>query len=85
MGAGGQSHDPALGKKGYSFYRRLGGPLGLSGVVPKNSPTFAFDPRTVQLVASCYTDYVTPALFIMYSSLIVAQEIKFLAIMELKC
>jgi hypothetical protein len=39
----------------YPLYRRLGGPQGLSGQVRKNSP-LGFDPRTVQIVASRYTD-----------------------------
>ena len=40
----------------YQFYRRLGGPQGWSGRVPKISPTLGFDPHTVQPVASRYTD-----------------------------
>jgi hypothetical protein len=45
----------------YALYRRLGGPQGRSGRVRKMSPPPGFDPRTVQLVASRYTDYVIPA------------------------
>jgi len=46
------------------LYRRLGGPQGRSGQVWKTSPTPEFDLRTVQPVASRYTDYVTwPTLF----------------------
>jgi hypothetical protein len=44
------------GKTQYPFYRRLGGPQGPSGLVRKTSPTPGLDPRTVQLVASRYTD-----------------------------
>jgi hypothetical protein len=40
-------------------YRRLGGPQGRSGQVRKISPPPGFDPRTVQPVASCYTDWAT--------------------------
>jgi len=40
----------------YPLYRRLGGPQGWSGQVRK---TQGFDPRTVQPVASRYTDYAT--------------------------
>jgi len=47
------------GKTRYPFYRRLGGPLDRSGQVRKISPPPGFDPRTVQPVASRYTDYAT--------------------------
>ena len=45
------------GKTRYSLYRRLGGPQGRSGQVRKISPSPGFDPRTVQPVASLYTDW----------------------------
>ena len=45
------------GKTRYPLYRRLGGPQGRFGQVRKNSPPLGFDPRTVQPVASRYTDY----------------------------
>ena len=45
----------------YPFYRRLGGPQGRSGQVQKISPPPGFDPRTVQRVASHYTDWAIPA------------------------
>jgi len=48
-----------LGKTWYPFYRRLGGPQGRSGQVRKISPPPGFDPRTIQPVASRYTDYAT--------------------------
>jgi len=48
-----------LGKTRYPLYRRLGGPQGRSGQVRKISPPPGFDPRTVQSVASRYTDYAT--------------------------
>jgi hypothetical protein len=38
----------------------LGGPQGRSGRLPKISPPPGFDPRTVQPVASRYTDYDIP-------------------------
>ena len=40
----------------YPFYRRLGGPEGWPGRVQKISPVPEFDPRTVQPLASPYTD-----------------------------
>ena len=65
MGVGDQRHSPAvspLGKENrYSLYRRLGGPQGRSGRVRKNSPSPGFDPRSVQPVASRYTDWAIPA------------------------
>jgi len=60
MGVGGQRHAPAAlppGKIRYSLYRWLGGPQGRSGRVRKRYPPPAFDPRTLQPVASRYTDY----------------------------
>ena len=59
MGVGGQHHAPAAlppGKTRYPLYRRLGRPQGRSGRVRKISPPPGFDPRTVQPVASRYTD-----------------------------
>jgi hypothetical protein len=56
---GGQRHAPAAlppGMTQYALYKRLGGPQGRSGRVLKISPPLEFDPRTVQLVASRYTD-----------------------------
>jgi hypothetical protein len=47
------------GKTSYSLYRRLGGPQGRSGQVRKISPPLGFDARTVQPVASRYTDWAT--------------------------
>jgi len=45
------------GKTRYALYRRLGGAQGRSGHVRKISPPPGFNPRTVQPVASRYTDY----------------------------
>ena len=45
------------GNTRYSLYRRLARPQDRSGLVRKISPPPAFDPRTVQLVASRYTDW----------------------------
>ena len=45
----------------YPLYWRPGGPEGPSGRVRKFSTTSGFDSWTVQPVASCYTDYPTPA------------------------
>ena len=50
-------------KTRYALYRRLGGPQDRSGQVRKISPPPGFDPRTVQPVASRYTDY-----FLLYRS-----------------
>jgi hypothetical protein len=47
------------GKTRYPLYRRLGGPQGRSGQVRKISPPPGFEPRTVQPVASRYTDWAT--------------------------
>ena len=62
MGVGGQRHAPAAlppGKTRYPLYRRLGAPQGRSGQVWKISPPPGSDSRTVQPVASRYTDYAT--------------------------
>ena len=64
MGVGGQLHAPAAlpsGMTRYRLYMRLGRPQGRSGRVWKISPRAGFDPRTVQLVASRYTDHAIPA------------------------
>jgi hypothetical protein len=63
MGLGGQGQASAAlppGKTRYSLCRRLGGSQGRSVRVRKISSPPGFDPRTVQLVASPYTDYATP-------------------------
>jgi hypothetical protein len=49
------------GKTRYPLYRSLGGPQGQSGQVQKISPPPGFDPWTVQLIASRYTDWAIPA------------------------
>jgi hypothetical protein len=64
MRVGGQRHAPAAlppEMARYPLYRRLVRPQGRSGRVLKISPPPGFDPRTVQLVASRYTDYAIPA------------------------
>jgi hypothetical protein len=61
---GGQCPAPTTlppGKTWYPLYRRLGGPQGQPGQVQKFSPPLGFDPRTVQLVVSHYTDWAIPA------------------------
>ena len=63
MEVGGQRHAPAALPPGtirYLFYRRLGGPQGRSGRAENLAPS-GIDPRTVQPVASRYTDWATPA------------------------
>ena len=64
---GGHLHKPAALLTGmtrwYPLYRRVGGPQCRPGRVRKNlpPPQPEFDPRTVQPVTSCYTDYAIPA------------------------
>ena len=48
-------------KTRHPLYRRQGRPQGRSGRVRKISPPQGFDPRTVQPVASRYTDWAIPA------------------------
>jgi hypothetical protein len=59
MEVGGHRHAPAAlppGKRLYPLYRRLGGLQDLSGRCGKSRPLPGFNPRTVQPVASRYTD-----------------------------
>jgi hypothetical protein len=79
MGVGGQRHAPAAlppGKTRYPMYMRLDGPQGRSGRVWKISPQPGFDPRTVQPVASRYTDYATPA-HMLETEVCVTTELRF--------
>ena len=58
-----ERHAPAAlppGKIRYPLYGRLGGSQGRSGRVWKISLPPGFDPRTVQPVASRYTDWAIP-------------------------
>ena len=59
-GVGGQHHAPAAlppGKTRYPLYRKLGGPSGPVWTCAENlASPLGFDPRTVQPVASRYTD-----------------------------
>jgi len=48
------------GKTRYPLYRRLGGPQGQCGRARNISPPPGSDPRTVQPVASHYTDCAIP-------------------------
>jgi hypothetical protein len=52
-------HSLPPGKTRYPLYRRLGEPQGQFGQVWKILPPPGFDPRTIQPVASRYTDYTT--------------------------
>jgi hypothetical protein len=64
MGVGGQRHAPAAlppGETRYILYRRLGGLQDRSGRVRKISLPPGFDPRTIQPVASRYTDWAISA------------------------
>ena len=89
-GVGGQRHAPAAlltGKSKCPLYRRLGGPHGRSGRVRNISPPQGFDCRTVQPVASRYTDSAIPAHTLLmakfkYSS---SSRIVFLHKCETKC
>jgi hypothetical protein len=47
-------------RPGTPLYRRMGGPQGQSGRVRKISTAPGLDPRTVQPVASRYTDSAIP-------------------------
>jgi hypothetical protein len=63
-GVSGQRHAPVAlprVKARYILYRRLGGRQGRSGRVRDMSPPLGFDPRTVQPVATCYTDWAIQA------------------------
>jgi len=59
------------GKTRYPFYRRMGGPQGRSGRAKNPVPT-GIQSRTVQLVASHYTDWATqPMSNVLYKLLII--------------
>jgi hypothetical protein len=61
---GEKRHAPAAltpGKTQYPLYRKLGGTQGQAGQVRKISLPTEFDPRTVQPVASRYTDWAIAA------------------------
>ena len=63
MEVGGQRNSPASlppGKTQCQLYRRIVKPQDRSGRLRKMSPPPEFDPRTSQLVASRYIDYVIP-------------------------
>ena len=82
MMVGGQHHAPAAlppGKTRYPLFRRLGGPQCRSGRARKTSPPQGFDPRTVQSVASRYTDCAIPdpCLFMIYNVTHFLQEVNF--------
>ena len=70
MGLGVQRHVPRRftpeKETRYPLYRRLGGPQGRCGQVRKISPPPGFDSRTVQPVASRYTDYATQPTILYY-------------------
>ena len=60
---GGQRHAPTalpMGKIRYPLYGRQGEPRGRSGRVRQISPPPGFDLRSVQPVASRYTDWAIP-------------------------
>ena len=74
----------------YPFYRRLGGPQGLSGRAENLAP-LGFDFQTVQSVVSCYTDWATrPTLCLhaypqKYTPLMQLYLIRVPSFMEAKC
>jgi len=57
-------------KARHPLYTRLGGTQNRSGQVRKISPPPGLDPRTVQAVASRYTDYATRLTEYLYRRLI---------------
>jgi hypothetical protein len=57
------------GKDPAAIIWEVGEPQGRSGRVRKISPIPGFDPPTVKLVASRYTDHAVPALYIYLSVL----------------
>jgi len=62
MGVGGELRAPVAlppGKTRYSLYKKLGGPQGRYVRVRKTSPPPGFDSRSVQPVASHYTDWAS--------------------------
>jgi len=64
MGVGGKCHAPAALPREIPGTHCVGGWVGpRAGLdrVQKISPPLGFDPRTVQPLASCYTDYSIPA------------------------
>ena len=64
LDVGGQRHAPAAlppRKTRYQLYRRLDGGESRSRQVLKISPPSGFDPRTVEPIASRYTDWAIPA------------------------
>ena len=72
MRVGGQRHAPAPLPPGIPGTHYIGGWVGSKAGLDgcgKSHPPPGFDPRTVQLVASRYTDYGIPAQF--YSSLVI--------------
>ena len=71
---GGQHHTPTAlppGKTRYTLYRRLGGPQGRSGRVRNILPPPGFDARTVQPLASRYTDYAILAHWNHWSNVVI--------------
>jgi hypothetical protein len=60
MSVGGKRYDQTNltpeEKTRYPLYGKLGGPQGQCGQVRKISPPLGLDPRTVQPIASRYTD-----------------------------
>jgi len=64
MRVGSQRHTPVNlppGKTRYPLYRRLGATQSRSGRMANILPPLGFNPRTVQLVASRYTDWAIAA------------------------
>ena len=73
-GEGSESHSGRSlppGKTRYPLYGGLGGPQGRSGQVRKISPPPGFDPRSVQPIASRYTDWATRPIKIANKTLVI--------------
>ena len=88
MGVGNQRHAPSVllprKRPRYTLYRSLGGPQGLCGQVRKISPLPEFDPRTVQTVASIYTDWAIVANHNVYKQNVLILSEEFVTKVELK-
>jgi hypothetical protein len=71
MGGGGKSHNPAAStpwKDPVPTVQEAGWAPGRVRTGAENSPPPGFDPRTVQLVASRYTDYANRSTFVKIST-----------------
>jgi hypothetical protein len=87
MRVGGQRHAPAAvhpGKTRYPLNMSLGGSQGRSEREREISPQPGFDPRTVQPVASRYTDWAIPVPSIMYGLKFITYAVRMMIRQELR-